>query len=161
MARECKCKKNIEEICRYSSSGKLVPEYTMVFFEKGKIYYFYNKGDYFYVSDDKKYLKDMNRFSDRIEGMYKVDFDEYFEYDKAYNTKDESICNDVFVGNLRNYNRLLDKMVMNDLFEDGLSDIEKMQFKQSERMIWMGNIFYETNNTQKEKLVLIKKKKST
>jgi hypothetical protein len=93
--------------------------------------------------------------------MDKVEFEEYFEYEKAYNTKDERICNDVFISHLRNYNRLLEKIVLNDLFQDGLSEIEKMQFKQSERVIGMGNLFYETNKTQKEKLVLIKKMKST
>lgn len=104
MARECRCKKNIEEICRYSN-GKLVPEFTMIYFEKEKLYYFYNKGNIFYFSEEKKFLKDMNRYSDRIEVMEKDEFDEYFDYDKMYNTKEEgTILRDVYNSNLQRYN---------------------------------------------------------
>ena len=159
MARECKCKKNYEEVCRYSSNGELVPEYTMVFFEKDTIYYFYNKGDYFFISDDKKWLKDINRYCDHIEGMSIDEFEEYFDYEKKYNTKDENTGDLIFRNNLRNYNKLIDKMVINDLFEDVLSKREKVQFKQSERIIGMGDIAYESDYTPSMVLELKKKRK--
>lgn len=164
MARECKCKINIEEICRYSSDGKLVPEYTMIYFEKGKIYYFYNKGNTFYFSDEKKCLKDMNRYSDRIEIMEKVEFDEYFEYEIMYNTKDEgTICRDIYSNNLKRYNDVIEKFNPNDLFDNGLTDVELIKFKQAERMLGLGDLCYEfdykSKKERKNKLKLYKKTK--
>jgi|SRR5665647_470527 len=137
MARECKCKKNNDFSFSIGKQSSL--------YEKDKIYFFYNKGDFFYISEDKKWLKDINRWNIYIEGMEKDEFDEYFEYEKKYNTQGEK-SSDMVNGYIRRYNELFEKFDEKDLFGHGtMTEVEFQQFKQVQRQISLGGVFYEND----------------
>jgi hypothetical protein len=137
MARECKCKKNYNNSF---SPGKLNPLY-----EKDKIYFFYNKGDSFYISNEKKWLKDISRWDIYIDGMKKEEFEEYFDYERSYNTPGEK-ASDMVNGYISRYNELFEKYCENDLLGDGaMTDVELRQFKQAQRRISLGGVFYDND----------------